>query len=177
MSAMSEANLPFARVIRCGMHVWKLVIAIIINAQKTPIAWPGSALPSHTIIVPNQKPSTDIPYATNSLKPEGHAQMRLTPHPILCSFRMTAANAECSCETALKAFTVAIDDTARSTRIATRPNCVRSTPRRGPARRCETICRITMTGTTEKIRDHDPRNPRMTQVTQVVMLNEKIAHK
>ena len=172
-SAMSElmANLPFARVIRCGMHIWKLVVAIR-QAQKTPITWPGSTVPSRTSFAPNQKPCTNIPYATNWLKPEVHAQIRLTRHAVFCSFCMTATNAECSCETALNAFTVAIADTARSTRVAACPNCARSTLRRGPAKRCEIICRTTMAGTTERItrvRDHDPRNPRMTQVMQVVM--------
>src|SRR6266851_2371673 len=103
------------------MHIWKLVVAIR-QAQKTAITLPTSTLPSRTSFAPNQKPCTNMPNAINWLKPEVTAHTRLTFHARDCILCVTERNADCSCVEALKAFTVEIADTARSTRVAAKPS-------------------------------------------------------
>ena len=100
------------------------------------------------------------------------ANMLSTRHVLFFSFRKTERNADCSCGTALKAFTVAIADTVLSARVAACRKWVSLALRRGVAIRCKMIWRITMAGTTEsitRVRAHDWKNPRAKQVMQVVI--------
>ena len=56
--------MPFVKSISCGMHFWKLSVAIR-QAEKTPMTWPASTLPSRTSFAPNQKPGTNNPNEIN----------------------------------------------------------------------------------------------------------------
>lgn len=63
------AAFPLAKVIECGMHIWRLLVAMR-QAQKTAMTSPGETVPSLTSLEPNQNPWTNMPIITKCANPE-----------------------------------------------------------------------------------------------------------
>ena len=115
------------------MHIWRLLVAIK-QAQKTAMTSPGLILSSLTSFEPNQKACTNMAMVTNC------AAALVAPQTALSFFearlrRSRTASRECrSYGAALNALTVAMEASARSTRVAAVADSVRSAARRGEAR-------------------------------------------
>lgn len=126
------ANLPLARVMNCGMHIWRLDVAMR-HAQNVAITSPADTFPSLTSLEPNQNPWTNIPIMTNC------ASALVTPQTLFNRLAATrsvsnAALARVSSNNwALNALTVGMAESARSMREAVVVVCARSWKRRGDA--------------------------------------------
>ena len=76
VSREAIANLPFARVMNWGIHIWRLLVAIK-QAQKTVMTSPAPTLCSLTNFAPNQKPCTNMAIMTNWAIPLVKPQTRV----------------------------------------------------------------------------------------------------
>lgn len=122
------AAMPFWMCSIIGMSVWS-VLQPRTAAKKTVMTSPGLSSPSRTSLEPNQNEATNIELRTTAERP------RLAPQTLVSLIRTRrpsstiASKAASSFFCALKALTVAIDETARSALVEASARILRSDDR------------------------------------------------